>query len=208
MRVVDFFEAGGHFGLGAAIDERGGAGAETARGADCVHGGVAATDDNHVAIAAIVDGLVDIGIGAHEIDAGEELVGGVDAVEVLAGNAEEDGQAGAGGDEDRVEVLVVHQLVDGDAFADDDVGFKLDAHAAQVVDFALDDGLGQTKLRNAVDEHAAELVERFKDADAMALLDEISCGGETGGTAADDGDVFAGGRARWRAGQAGRSWRS
>ncbi len=76
-------------------------------------------------------------------------------------------------------MLVVHQLVDGDAFADDDVGFELDAHAAQVVDFAFDDGLGQAELGNAVDEHAAEFVQGLKDADAMAFLHEIAGGAES-----------------------------
>jgi hypothetical protein len=91
-------------------------------------------------------------------------------------------------------VLVAHQLVDGYALADDDIGLKLDAHAAQVVHFALDDRLGQAELGNAVDEHAAEFVQRFEDAHAMALLDQVAGGGEAGGAAADDGYALAGRR--------------
>ena len=109
-----------------------------------------------------------------------------------AGNAEKLGQSGAGGDEDGIEVLVVHEFVDGDAFADDDVGFKFDAHAAQVVDFSLDDGFGQAKLGNAVDEHSAKFMESLKDTDAVAFLYQIARGGETCRAAADDGNIFAG----------------
>ena len=93
---------------------------------------------------------------------------------MLAGHAEEHRQARAGGDKDRVVAFVAHQLVEGDALAHDHVGLELDAHAAQVVDLAFDDGLGQAELGNAIDEHAAELVQRLKDAHAMALLDEVA----------------------------------
>ena len=43
-------------------------------------------------------------LGAHQVDAGEVLVGRVDALEVLAGDVQEHRQAGAVGDEDGVEV--------------------------------------------------------------------------------------------------------
>ena len=43
--------------------------------------------------------------GAHEVDAGQVLVGRVDALEVLAGDVHEDRQAGADGHEDGVELL-------------------------------------------------------------------------------------------------------
>ena len=65
---------------------------------------------------------------------------------------------------------------------------------AQIVHLALDDRLGQAELGNAVDEHAAQLVQRLKDAHAMALLDEVAGGGEAGRAAADDGHAFARGR--------------
>ena len=44
-------------------------------------------------------------VGLHQIDARQELVGRVDAVEVLARDVQEHGQAGAGADEDGVEAL-------------------------------------------------------------------------------------------------------
>ena len=114
---------------------------------------------------------------------------------MFAGHAEKDRQSRAGSHEDRVVVFVAHQLIDGYALADDDVGLELDAHAAQVVHFFFHNCLGQAELRNAIDEHAAELVQGFKNADAMALLDQVSRGREAGRTAADNGHALArGGR--------------
>ena len=69
-------------------------------GADGVHGHVAATDDGH-AVAVQHRRVRGLPVGAHEVDAGEVLVGGVDALEVLAGHVHEHRQARADGDEDR-----------------------------------------------------------------------------------------------------------
>ena len=58
QRVMHFFKARRHLGLRAAIDQRCRARAKPPRRANCVHGRVAAADDDHVAVAAIVDRLV------------------------------------------------------------------------------------------------------------------------------------------------------
>src|SRR6185437_2649268 len=108
------------------------------------------------------------------------------------GNTEKARQAGAGGNEDRVIVLVAHQFVDGDALADHDVGFKLYAHAAQVLDVVADDGLGQTKFRYAVNEDAAKFVQGFKDVDAVTFLDQVTGGGKPGRAAAHNRNRLAG----------------
>ena len=73
-------------------------------------------------------------------------------------------------------MFVVHQLVDSDALAHHHIGLELNAHPAEIIHFALHDGLGQAKLRDAIDEHAAEFVQSFKDAHTMTLLDEVSGG--------------------------------
>ena len=88
--MLHFLCACWHLFFGAAIDEGRGARAKAAGGADGVHCGVAAANHDDVAIAAVVDRLVGIGefVGAHQVDAGEEFVRRVDAVEVLAGDAE------------------------------------------------------------------------------------------------------------------------
>ena len=73
-------------------------------------------------------------VAAHQIHAGQELVGAVDAVEVLAGDAQEPGQAGAGADEDGVEALAdrVQRL----GLAHRVVHDELHAHVLQAVDLA------------------------------------------------------------------------
>ena len=191
--VLGLFGAGRHFGLGAAINQRRGPRSQPPGRPHRVHGGVAAAHHNHVLAPAVVERLVVLVrlVGAHQVHARQKLVGRVDAVEVLAGDAEKLRQSGAGGDENRVVVLVPHQFVDGDALADHHVGLELDAHAAQVVHLALDDGFGQAKLRNAVDEYAADLVQSLKNAHPMAFLDEVSGGAQTGRPAAHNGHALA-----------------
>ena len=110
------------------------------------------------------------------------------------------GQTGARGDEDGVEALLGHQLVDGDRAPDDDVGLEANAHLAQrCSDLAPDDVLRQAELGDAVDEDAADLVQGLEDGDLVAALDEVARGAEGRGAAADDGDPLAGGRVRWAA---------
>ena len=54
------------------------------------------------------------------------------------------------------------------------VCFHLDTHILKGVDFLLDDGLGQTKFGDAVDQHAAREMEHLEDGDLVALLCQIS----------------------------------
>ena len=72
--------------------------------------------------------------GFHQVVAGEELIGGKDAAEVLAGDVHELRETGAGADEDGLEALAVHQFIDGNRAAHDDVGLDLDAQGAHRVD--------------------------------------------------------------------------
>ncbi len=85
------FGAGAFFLFGAAVDDVGLFGAEADGAADGVHGGVAGADDGGVAGALDGGVVVGEGVGVHEVDAGEEFVGGVDAFEVFAGDVHEDG---------------------------------------------------------------------------------------------------------------------
>ena len=134
-------------------------------------------------------------VGLHQVDAGEELVGGVDALEALARDAHEAGQAGAGADEHGLEAHVVEQLVDGQHLADDHVRLDVHAEGAEVVDLAVDDRLRQTELRNAVAEHAAGDVQRLVDRDLVAHARQIARAGQAGRAGADHGDLVAvGGR--------------
>ncbi len=134
-------------------------------------------------------------IGFHQVDAGQVLVGGVDALQALAGDAHEPGQAGAGGDVDGLKAVLAHELVDGQHLADDHVGLDVHAQSAQAVDLGLDDVLGQTELGDAVHEDAACHVQRLKDGDLVAQLGQVSGGGQAGGACTDDRHLVAvGGR--------------
>jgi len=135
-------------------------------------------------------------VGFHEVVAGEVLVGGEDAVQVLAGNIHEPGEPRAGADEDRVVAVLLHELGDRPDLADDVVHLELDTELRQVVHLALHDRLGETELGNAVDEHAASLVQRLEDGHLVTGLDAVARHSEPGGSGADDGDLLAGLRGR------------
>ena len=125
LGVVDFLGAGRHFLAGAAIDDHGGLGAQAFGGAGGVHGDVAAADDGDaLALEHRGVGPREL-VGGHQVHAGEILVGGIDALEVLARHIHEDRQAGAVGDEDGVELLA--QFRQGVGAADDDVADDLHA---------------------------------------------------------------------------------
>ena len=92
-------------------------------------------------------GRVGIGqVGLHQVDAGQELVGGQHALVVDAGDVHEHGQTSAGADEHGLKAHLILQLVDGDGAAHDGVGGDSDAQSLQAVHFLLDNGLGQTEL--------------------------------------------------------------
>ena len=131
------------------------------------------------------------GVGLHEVDAREVLVGREDVAEVLAGQLHEDRQTGAGAHEDGV-VAHLEELVDGVEAADDRVDLDLDAEPPQVVDLGPDDGLGQTELGDAVDQHPAGLVQRLEHRHRVAFGDHVGGQGEAGRTGADHGDALAG----------------
>ena len=132
-------------------------GAEALGGAGGVHGDVAAADGGDA--LALEDGRVGAGelIGGHQVHAGEVFVGGIDALEVLARHVHEHRQAGAVGDEHRVELLA--QLRQGVGAADDGVADDLHPGLLQPGHFFLDDLLGQAEFRDAIDQHAARLVQ-------------------------------------------------
>ena len=120
-----------------------------------------------------------------------ELVGGVNAEQVLARNAEEAGQTRAGAEEHGLKAFLGEQLVDGDRAADDGVGHDLNAHLFERGDFARHDRLGQTELGDTVHQHAAGLVEQLVHGDFIAHAGEVARAGQTGRAGTDDGDTVA-----------------
>jgi hypothetical protein len=195
-RVLHFFGACGHLGFRPPIDQRGRLRAQAAGGAYRVHRGVAAAHHDHVAVAAIVNRLVEFGklVGAHQVGAGEKLVGGVDAVQVLAGHMPRNtgnpapvATKTASNPSLRISSSMV-TLLPTTTLVSNSTPMR-----RRLSTSVLDDGFGQAKLGNAVDEHAAQFVQRLKDTDAMAFLHQIARGGKPGRTAADDGHALAGG---------------
>ena len=53
------------------------------------------------------------------------------------------------------------------------------------------DGLGQTELGDAVDQHAAGGVEGLENGDLIAHLGQVAGAGQAGGAGADHGDLVA-----------------
>ena len=67
----------------------------------------------------------------------------------------------------------------------------MDAHLLETVNLALDDGLRQAELGDAVDEDATAGEERLEDGDLEAVAGELAGAGDAGGAGADDGDLLA-----------------
>ena len=95
----------------------------------------------------------------------------------------------AGADENAL-VAVPEQVLDLQGSADGGVGADLDAHGAQLFLVALQDGLGQTKFRDSVLEHAADLVPGVENGHAVALLGQKDGDGDARRPCADHGDLF------------------
>ena len=102
------------------------------------------------------------GVGAHEVDAGQELIGGIHAAEAFAGNLLEVRQTSARTDEHRV-VALFQQLFHRHGAADNRIRDDFHAQFADIVDFLLHERFRQTELRDAVHQHAAGGMERFVD---------------------------------------------
>ena len=190
LGVLDLLLTGGQLGHAAAVDDVDRLGTQTEGAAGSVHCHIAAAHDRHL-FAGADGGLADGEIGLHQVGAGEELVGGVDALQALAGDAHEAGQTGTGTHEDGLVAVLAHQFVDGQHLADDHVALEIDAHLPEAVDLLLDDGLGQTELGDAVHQHAASHVQSLVDRDLVAQLGQITGSSQAGRACADDGDLVA-----------------
>ena len=190
LGVFDLLFPGRQLSHAAAVDDVDGVGTQAQGAAGGVHGNVAAADDGDL-LADADGGLAGGQICLHQVGAGQELVGGVHTLQALAGDAHEAGQTGTGTHEDSLIAVLAHQLVDGQDLADDHVALEVHAHLLQAVDLLLDDGLGQTELRNAVHQHTACHMQGLVHSDLVAQLCQVACGGQTGRACTDDGDLVA-----------------
>ena len=184
LGVVDFLFAGGHFRLAAPVDDRH-IRPQTARTAGCVHRDVAAANDCHALTDLHGRIMLREGVGAHEVDAGQELIGGIDAAEAFAGNLLEVRQTRARSDEDRV-IALFEQFFHRHGTADNRIRDDFHAQLADIVDFLLHKRFRQTELRDAVHQHAAGGMERFVDGHVPARARQIRRTGQTSRARTDD----------------------
>src|SRR5262249_16845885 len=124
---------------------------------------------------------------AHQVHAGEKLVGGEDAVEGLAGDFGELGRARAGGYECGVVAHFGDQLRNGEELADDRIEPDLDPHLLEVLDFVVDNHVGKPELGDAVFQDTARDMQGFEDRDLDAVPCQFSGAGQPGRTGTDDG---------------------
>ena len=148
LGMEDFLTSCGELFLTSAVDDVG-LGAQTKGSPCCVHGHVAAADDDSLF------GLHDRGPGIvaeslHQVAPGEVFVGGEDTHGLLAGDVHELGKACAGTDKDGVKALFLHQGIYSGGLADDTVGLDLDTQCLDVLDLLLHDRiLGEMGRRNS-----------------------------------------------------------
>src|SRR5699024_10719822 len=186
--VLHFLLAGGQLLHAAAVDDVDRLGAQAQGAAGGVHGHVAAAYYGHL-FSHVDVGVAVAAVGLHQVGAGQELVGGVDALQAFAGDAHKAGQAGAGADKDGLVAVFAHQLVHGQDAADDHVALDVHAQGLQALDLLLDDGLGQAELGDAVHQNAARHVQGLVDGDLIAHLGQVAGGGQAGRARADDGHL-------------------
>ena len=93
LGVLHLFLTGRQLGHAAAVDDVHGLGTQTHGAAGSVHGHVAAAHNGHL-LAGADGGLAGGQVSLHQVGAGQELVGGVHALQALAGDAHEAGQTG------------------------------------------------------------------------------------------------------------------
>ena len=148
--VLYFFLTCGHFFQTAAVYYVYVLGAQTLSAARRVHCNVAAADNRNACV--LLDRSVALRLVClHEVNSGEELVSGVNALEVLAGDIHESRQTCAGTDEDCLVALFIHQLIHRYRLTDNYVCLDINAELLHVLDLRLYNTLfRETELRDTV----------------------------------------------------------
>jgi len=184
--MLNLLAAGGQLFHRAAINDIDLLRAEPKSRTRSIHRDVsAAADRNPAALADRGDRIVQIGL--HQVAAGQEFIGGVNTLQAFSGNVHKARQACAGANKNSL-VAGFEQLVDGEHFSDDHVGFHINAERAERIDFLLHNGLGQTEFRNTVNQNTAGGMQRFEYGDGISFFGQIAGAGESGRTGTDHRD--------------------
>ena len=165
--------------------------AEAKRSPRRVHRHISAADHDDL-LSALDRRIRILPIGLHQIISREELIRGVDAVRGLTRNIHKLRKPRPGPEKDRVEALLIQELVHRDGSSDQNIGLDLHSELFHILDLRDNHPvLWKTELRDPIEKHAARLMEGLKDRHLVAELREISRAGQPGGTRSDDGDLPA-----------------
>ena len=144
-----------------------------------IHGNVSAAYNCYL-LAQVDWRIVIITEGLHQVASGQILVGREYTVGVLTWNSHELGKSCAGTDEYGLKAFLIHQLVYGHGFTDDNIGLNLNAQFPYIVDFRLyHAGLWKTEFRNSICKHAAWLMKGFKNSYFISHLCKVACAGKS-----------------------------
>lgn len=189
LSVLDLFLTCGKLFLASAVYYVNLLGAETLCAACCVHCNVTAADNSNL-LVLLDRRIAALSVSLHEVYAGKELVCGIYALEVLAGDIHKSGKTCAGADEDSI-IALLEQLVDSNGLADHHIGLNIYAQSGKVVDFLLNDRFGKSEFGDTVNENASCKVESLENSYLVACLGEIARTGKTGRTGTDNSDLLA-----------------
>ena len=149
------------------------------RGAGCIHGDVAAADDDDLLAHVDVETLVGVD---------EELERPEHAVGIVARDVEAPAQRGAGGEEHGIVTLA--QFLQGHIGAEAGAEPHVDTQADDRIDVPLEQIPVEAVLGDAVEHHPAETVGRFVEGDPVAEQAQVVGGGQTGRPPSDDADAL------------------
>ena len=119
--------------------------------------------------------------GIHEVHTRQIFVRRHDVQIVLARNIHEVGQTCATCHEDALKSFIL-KLLCADGFTNDYVSLEVHTHLLQVVDFNVDNLVGQTEFGNTVLQHTANLVQGFEHVHFIAQLRHIASERKAGRT--------------------------
>ena len=120
----------------------------------------------------------------HKVDAGKELICGINTTVIDAGDIHKHGQACAGADKHSLKAILFLQLIYGDGAAYNGIRGDGNSQSLKAIHFLLHYCLGQTELGNAVYQHAARKVQRFEYGNLISHAGKVTCAGKACGAGA------------------------
>ena len=151
--------------------------AESQSGTCGVHSNISSADYGNPA-AFHNRGFGVVAVRLHKIGAGQELVGGINSLICLSGYSHKIRKSCARAYEHSFKALL-KQLVNGEGFSYNNIGFNVNTHCNKVFNLFADDGFRQTEFRNTVNQNAACGMKRLKNGYLIALFGKVSGAGQS-----------------------------